>query len=52
MNALRTTGSYAFTINGKDGNPEQAHGNWMDMLRREENGWKVMFQAYARTPCQ
>ena len=47
-----TTGDYAFTVNGKDDKPEQAHGNWLDMLRRERNGWKVMFQAYARTPCE
>ena len=30
---------------------EQARGNWIDMLRREGNDWKVSFQAYARTPC-
>src|SRR4051794_36651251 len=47
-----TTGAYAFTVNGKDGAPEQAYGSWLDMLRREGDGWKVMFQAYARKPCQ
>jgi uncharacterized protein (TIGR02246 family) len=46
-----TTGSYTFTVNDKDGKPEQARGNWVDMLRREGNAWKVSFQAYARTPC-
>ncbi len=46
-----TTGMYTFTVNDKDGKPEQARGNWIDMLRREGNEWKVSFQAYARTPC-
>ena len=46
-----STGTYTFTINDKDGRPEQARGNWIDMLRREGNEWKVSFQAYARTPC-
>ena len=47
-----STGSYTFTITDKEGKPEQARGNWIDMLRREGNDWKVSFQAYARTPCQ
>lgn len=47
-----TTGVYTFTVTDKDGKPEQAHGNWLDMLRREGNGRKVVFQAYARRPCQ
>ena len=46
-----TTGSYTFTTMNKEGMPEQAHGNWIDMLRREGNQWKVRFHAYARTPC-
>jgi ketosteroid isomerase-like protein len=46
-----TTGTYTFTTKDKDGKPEQAHGNWIDMLRRDGNQWKVSFQAYARTPC-
>ena len=46
-----TTGTYTFIVNDKDGKSEQAQGNWIDMLRREGNEWKVMFQAYARTPC-
>jgi ketosteroid isomerase-like protein len=46
-----TTGSYTSTVNDKEGKPEQARGNWIDMLRRDGNEWKVSFQAYARTPC-
>ena len=46
-----TTGTYKFIVNDKDGKSEQAQGNWIDMLRREGNEWKVIFQAYARTPC-
>lgn len=46
-----TTGMYTFTVNDKEGKPERAKGNFIDMLRREGNEWKVMFQAYARTPC-
>ena len=47
-----STGAYTFTVDGKDGKPEQGRGNWIDMLRREGNEWKVSFQAYARTPCR
>jgi ketosteroid isomerase-like protein len=46
-----TTGTYTFSVNDKDGRPEQARGNGIDMLRREGNAWKVTFHAYARTPC-
>lgn len=46
-----STISYTFTVNDKDGKPEQARGNLIDMLRREGTQWKVSFQAYARTPC-
>ena len=46
-----TTGSYTFTVNDKEGKPEQVRGNWLDMLRREGAEWKISFQAYARTPC-
>jgi hypothetical protein len=46
-----TTGTYTFIVNDKDGKSEQARGNWIDMLRQEGNEWKVIFQAYARTPC-
>ena len=46
-----TTGSYTFTVNNKEGKPEQVRGNWLDMLRREGTEWKISFQAYARTPC-
>jgi ketosteroid isomerase-like protein len=46
-----TTGTYTFTVNDKDGKPEQARGNWIDLLRREGTEWRVSFQAYARTPC-
>ena len=45
-----TTGTYTFTVNDKDGKPEQARGNQIDMLKREGDGWKVTFQACARTP--
>jgi ketosteroid isomerase-like protein len=47
-----TSGTYSFTINGKDGKPVQVQSNWIDMLRREGNQWKVSFQAFARTHCQ
>jgi uncharacterized protein (TIGR02246 family) len=46
-----STGTYTFTVTDKDGKPEEARGNWLDMLKREGNEWKVSFQAYARTPC-
>jgi len=45
-----TTGSYTFRVNDKD-KPEQARGNWLEMLRREGTEWKISFQAYARTQC-
>src|SRR6266567_8124010 len=44
-----STVMYTFTITDKDGKPEQARGNLIDMLRREGNEWRVSFQAYART---
>ena len=46
-----STGTSTSTINDKDGNPQQIKGNWVDMLRREGNEWRVSFQAFARTPC-
>jgi uncharacterized protein (TIGR02246 family) len=46
-----STGAYTFTVNDKDGKPEHAQGNWIDMLRREGGEWKVSFHAYAKTRC-
>ena len=40
-----STGTQTFTLNGKDGKPEQLSGNWVDMLKREGSVWKVSFQA-------
>jgi len=45
-----STQSYTFTITNKEGKPEQAHGNSIEILRREGDKWKISFQAYARTP--
>jgi hypothetical protein len=45
----RTTGSYIFTITNKEGKPELARGNWIDMLRREGNQWKVRIHAFTLT---
>ena len=38
-----TTGSYTFRVNDKD-KPEQARGNWLEMLRREGTEWKFAFR--------
>jgi uncharacterized protein (TIGR02246 family) len=46
-----TTAAYTFTVNDKEGKPEQARGNWIDLLKQEGGQWKVSFQAYARIPC-
>jgi uncharacterized protein (TIGR02246 family) len=46
-----STGISTFTVTDKDGKPQQVRGNWMDILRREGNEWRVSFQAFARTPC-
>ena len=46
-----STGVSTFTITDKDGKAQQVRGNWIDMLRREGNEWRVSFQAFARTPC-
>jgi uncharacterized protein (TIGR02246 family) len=46
-----STGVSTYTIADKDGNPQQFRSNWMDMLRREGNVWRVSLQAFARTPC-
>ena len=41
-----STGISEFTING-----QRVRGNWIDILRRDGNEWRVSFQAFARTPC-
>jgi len=46
-----STGTATFTINDKDGKPQQGRSNWFDMLRREGPVWRVSFQALARVPC-
>ncbi len=46
-----STGTSAFTINDKDGEPQQVRLNWLDMLRREGTVWRVSFQAFARVRC-
>ena len=46
-----STGTSTSIVNDKDGNPQQINGNWVDMLRKEGNEWRVSFQAFARTPC-
>jgi uncharacterized protein (TIGR02246 family) len=46
-----STGVSEFTINGKDGTPVRARGNWVDILKRNGKEWRVSFQAFARTPC-
>ena len=46
-----STGTSAYTINDKDGKPQQGRSNWFDMLRREGTVWRVSFQALARVPC-
>jgi hypothetical protein len=40
-----STGTKTFTLTGKDGNPQQLSGNWVDMLKREGTVWKVSSQA-------
>jgi uncharacterized protein (TIGR02246 family) len=40
-----STGISAFTING-----QRVRGNWIDILRRDGNEWRVSFQVFARTP--
>jgi uncharacterized protein (TIGR02246 family) len=40
-----STGTQTFTLTGKDGNPQELSGNWVDMLKREGTVWKVSFQA-------
>ena len=46
-----STGISEFTIDGRDGAPVRVRGNWIDVLRREGNEWRVSFQAFERTPC-
>lgn len=46
-----STGVSEFTINGKDGAQTRLRGNWVDILKREGQVWRVSFQAFARTPC-
>lgn len=41
-----STGVSEFTING-----QRVRGTWIDILRRDGKGWRVSFQAFARTPC-
>ena len=50
-NVAWSTGTSMSTVNDKSGNPQQVKVNWVDMLRREGNEWRVSFQAFARTPC-
>jgi ketosteroid isomerase-like protein len=40
-----STGTFTFTITGKDGAPRWVQGNWIDMLKREGTEWRVSFQA-------
>lgn len=46
-----STGTSTFTINDKDGKPQQGRTNWVDTFRREGTVWRVSFQALARVPC-
>lgn len=46
-----STGTQTFTLTGKDGNPQQLSGNWVDMLKREGTVWKVAFQATVTAGC-
>ena len=46
-----STGTQTFTLTGKDGNPQQLSGNWVDMLRRDGSVWKVAFQATVTAGC-
>jgi uncharacterized protein (TIGR02246 family) len=40
-----STGTQTFTLMGKDGNPQELRGNWVDMLKREGTQWRVSFQS-------
>jgi len=46
-----STGTQTFTLIGKDGNPQQLSGNWVDMLKRDGTVWKVAFQATVTDGC-
>ena len=46
-----STGTQTFTLTGKDGNPQQLSGNWVDQLKREGTVWKVSFQATVTAGC-
>jgi hypothetical protein len=37
-----TTGTFALTVNDKNGKPLQVRGHWIDMLQREGNVWMVV----------
>jgi uncharacterized protein (TIGR02246 family) len=52
-NAAWTSGSYSYTAISKDGAKREFQGNWLDMLRREEDGhWRVSFAGYGSMPKQ
>jgi uncharacterized protein (TIGR02246 family) len=52
-NTAWTTGYYEVTVLNKDGTKQRVQGNWLDMIRREEDGhWRVSFAGYGSMPKQ
>jgi uncharacterized protein (TIGR02246 family) len=52
-NTAWTTGSYEVTVINKDGTKQRVQGNWLEMIRREEDGhWRVSFAGYGSMPKQ
>jgi uncharacterized protein (TIGR02246 family) len=52
-NTAWTTGYYEVTVLNKDGTKQRVQGNWLDMIRREEDGqWRVSFAGYGSFPKQ
>jgi uncharacterized protein (TIGR02246 family) len=50
-NAAWTTGHYEVTVLNKDGTKQRMQGNWLDMIRRDEDGhWRVSFAGYGSLP--
>jgi uncharacterized protein (TIGR02246 family) len=52
-NTAWTTGHYEVTVLNKDGAKQRIEGNWLETIRRDEDGhWRVSFAGYGSMPKQ
>jgi len=50
-NTAWTTGSYEVTVLNKDGTKQRVEGNWLETIRRDDDGhWRVSFAGYGSMP--